>query len=83
MILRSLDACYTRGTAKNEEGVSEPVVYSAYQRGEILERTSYIKDGVEYARVRVIGRWKDYKQARDEVNIFNRKQYEQNQIVQN
>lgn len=70
---RSVDGSYYKGTAKNAEGVSEPVVYSAYQRKEILEGYLYMKNGIEYMHWDVIGHWDDYEKASAEVEAFNRK----------
>lgn len=76
-VYHSVDGCYYKGTVKDENGVVHPIAHSAYQRKEILEQTVEVRDGVEYAKVRVIGHWKDYKTASEEAERWNRKQDEQ------
>jgi hypothetical protein len=72
MILRSIDACYCKGTEVLDDGSVGCKTYSAFQRGEIVEMTTDVTDTI----VKVIGHWKDYTKARAEVKAFNRKQHE-------
>lgn len=54
------------------------IVYSAFQRKEIVEMTIVTdKNGVERQYVtKIIGHWKDYEEARRQVELFNKKQHE-------
>lgn len=66
--MKSINKVLYRDRSPEAAYEKDGVIYSAYQRREIVERIEYEDGTVE---IKVIGHWKRGKQARDACDAYN------------
>ncbi len=77
--VRTIEGAYeVFGKFSNEDGI--PVVSelrSAFMRREVVELTvERMANGIHVATARVVGRWKNYEEARAECEAFNKVEWD-------